>query len=81
MHSRLCKFDPGILLCKGAETDGCLTAPQVGALRKIYSGPHTSGGDRIYPGFPATGAEFDRARRHLPGSKLAALPKLEFGRL
>ena len=55
--ARLCKLDPRILLCKGAETDGCLTAPQVGALQKIYSGPHTSGGERIYPGFPATGAE------------------------
>ncbi len=34
---RKCKFDPGILLCKGEENAGCLTGPQVEAARKIYS--------------------------------------------
>jgi len=29
-----CHFDPGVLLCKGPETDACLTAPQVAAVRK-----------------------------------------------
>jgi feruloyl esterase len=33
-----CKFDPGVLQCKDAGTN-CLTAPQVEAARKIYSGP------------------------------------------
>jgi feruloyl esterase len=31
-----CKFDPGVLLCKGADGPGCLTAPQVEAARKVY---------------------------------------------
>lgn len=34
---RRCKFDPGVLLCQGAESDSCLTAPQVEAARKIYT--------------------------------------------
>lgn len=48
---RKCHFDPSVLLCKGAESDSCLTAPQVGALKKIYAGPKNSKGDRIFPGY------------------------------
>ncbi len=36
-----CRFDPAALLCKGSETDSCLTAAQVEAARKIY-GPFTN---------------------------------------
>ena len=36
---RLCAFDPGILLCQGPDTADCLTGPQVGAARKIYTSP------------------------------------------
>jgi hypothetical protein len=50
-----CHFDPGVLLCKGAETDACLTAPQIAALRKIYVGAKTSKGERILPGFSPGG--------------------------
>src|SRR5262249_49770964 len=32
-----CRFDPGVLLCKGAEGASCLTAPQVAAAKMIYS--------------------------------------------
>jgi feruloyl esterase len=52
-----CKFDPDVLLCKSADSDSCLTAPQVGALKKIYAGPRDSKGRSIYPGFSASGAE------------------------
>lgn len=34
-----CSFDPSMLLCNGADSDSCLTAAQVNALKKIYSGP------------------------------------------
>jgi feruloyl esterase len=47
-----CHFDPSSLRCKGAETDACLTEPQLTALRAIYDGmknPRT--GERVYPGF------------------------------
>ncbi len=46
-----CRFDPSVLLCKGAESDACLTAEQVGALKKIYAGPRNSKGEQIFPGY------------------------------
>jgi feruloyl esterase len=48
-----CRFDPGIIQCKEGESQDCLTAPQVAALRDIYAGaknPRT--GEQIFPGFP-----------------------------
>jgi feruloyl esterase len=32
-----CRFDPQVLACQGGDSDGCLTAPQVEAARRIYS--------------------------------------------
>lgn len=32
-----CRFDPARLLCRAAETDHCLTAPQVESLRRIQA--------------------------------------------
>ena len=32
-----CKFDPGVLVCKGGEEPACLTQPQVDTVRLIYS--------------------------------------------
>lgn len=46
-----CGFEPAVLLCKGAETDECLTEKQVAALKKIYAGPRNSKGQQIIPGF------------------------------
>ena len=51
-----CSFDPSVLLCKGAESDACLTEKQIVALKKIYAGPRTSSGEQIIPGF-VPGAE------------------------
>jgi feruloyl esterase len=34
-----CRFDPSVLLCKDSDSDSCLTAEQLAALKKIYSGP------------------------------------------
>ena len=36
-NPRQCKFDPGTLLCPGADSAACLTAPQVEAARGIYA--------------------------------------------
>lgn len=42
---RACGFDPATLLCKeGAASQDCLSAPQVAALRSVYSGVKTSDG-------------------------------------
>jgi len=50
-----CGFDPAVLLCKGAETDECLTEKQVAALKKIYAGPRDAKGQQIIPGFTPGG--------------------------
>jgi feruloyl esterase len=53
----LCKFDPEVLECKGADGPSCLTTPQVATLRAVYSpvfNPKT--GELIYPG-QSPGAE------------------------
>jgi hypothetical protein len=52
---RKCHFDPGTLLCKGAQSNSCLTQPQVVALRKIYAGARTPWGEQIYPGYQPGG--------------------------
>ena len=41
---RQCRFDPGVLQCKGADSPDCLTAPQVEAIRKIWEGPSKATG-------------------------------------
>lgn len=52
---RQCKFDPQKLECKSKDSNACLTAPQITALRAIYQGARTSKGNRIYFGFPPGG--------------------------
>jgi feruloyl esterase len=52
-----CNFDPRSLTCKGADSNSCLTPPQVTALQKIYDGPkNPRTGESIFPGF-ARGSE------------------------
>jgi feruloyl esterase len=51
-----CRFDPAVLRCAGAQTNLCLTDPQIDAVRKIYKGvvnPRT--GDRIMWGLDPGG--------------------------
>jgi Tannase and feruloyl esterase len=50
-----CHYDPGVLLCKGPETDSCLTAPQITALKKLYAGGRTTNGKQIFPGYAPGG--------------------------
>jgi feruloyl esterase len=44
-----CRFDPLVLLCKGPETNACLTAAQVETLKKIYAGPRDAKGNQLSP--------------------------------
>ena len=49
---RQCHFDPASIQCKeGANSDTCLTTPQVAALRKLYQGPRDARGEQIFPGY------------------------------
>ena len=52
-----CKFDPGVLLCKGDDGAGCLTAAQVDAARKVYISPKHSRTGRDLFGPLAPGSE------------------------
>jgi feruloyl esterase len=75
-----CAFKPETLLCKGAETDGCLTQPQVTALNKLYDGPkHPRTGKSIFPGW-ARGSELGWTRLVEAGN-LASLGRGYFGNL
>ena len=48
---RVCKFDPAVLQCKAGESgDTCLTPSQVTAVRSVYAGVKTSGGE--YASYP-----------------------------
>jgi feruloyl esterase len=52
-----CRFDPKTLLCKGEDSQACLTAPQVEAAKKIYGPAKTPRtGKAIFPGL-APGSE------------------------
>jgi feruloyl esterase len=51
-----CHFDPGVLLCNGQESDQCLTAPQVAAVKKMYAGPkNPRTGKQIIAGYSPGG--------------------------
>jgi len=52
---RRCQFDPAVLGCRDAETDACLTGPQVVALRAVHAGARDSRGRRLYPGWSPGG--------------------------
>ena len=51
-----CHFDPSVMLCKGADSRDCLTAPQVSSLKKLYAGAQDSHSKQIFPGY-VPGAE------------------------
>ena len=54
-NPRQCGFDPSVLLCKGPESDTCLTQPQLAALQKLYLGLQDSKGRWIFPGYSPGG--------------------------
>ena len=49
---RACRFDPAVLTWRAAKTPGCLTGPQVTALKALMAGPHDSQGRTLYATFP-----------------------------
>jgi hypothetical protein len=48
---RQCHFDPATIQCKGEDSDRCLTAAQVTALKRLYAGTLDSTGHVVYPGY------------------------------
>ena len=47
-----CGFDPVVLQCKAGQSEGCLNAAQVAAMRNIYGGVRAPDGTQILPGWP-----------------------------
>jgi len=54
-NPHLCKFDPGTLLCKGADGADCLTAAQLESVRAMYAPAKKKNGELVYPGLPFGG--------------------------
>jgi hypothetical protein len=52
-----CHFDPATIVCKGAETNSCLTPPQAASLKRIYAGARKDDGTVIYPGYEPGGED------------------------
>jgi hypothetical protein len=50
-----CRFDPSVLLCKGEESDSCLTRRQLTTLEAIYSGLTSARGRQLFPGLSPGG--------------------------
>ena len=51
-NPRSCRFDPGRMLCSGADSSTCLTQAQVTAVRALMNGVHDPRtGDLIFPGY------------------------------
>jgi hypothetical protein len=47
---RTCQFSPKMMLCKGAENDGCLTQAQADSLKALYVGSSLRDGTLVYHG-------------------------------
>lgn len=52
-----CRFDPGTLVCKDTDSDSCLTASQVKAVKRVFADTKTSKGEIIWPGL-TPGSDF-----------------------
>ncbi|HUQ52343.1 MAG TPA: tannase/feruloyl esterase family alpha/beta hydrolase, partial [Gammaproteobacteria bacterium] len=52
-NPRVCRFDPSVLVCKGADAADCLPRAQVEALQQIYEGPRNPRTqERLFVGQP-----------------------------
>ncbi len=76
---RACHFDPSVLQCAGAETDACLTAPQLTALQRVLDGPRNpTTGLRVYPGFEPGGVNSPSWVTFITGPAVAGFLPLGF---
>jgi len=57
-NPRVCRFDPRVLECKGADGPSCLTPAQVETAKLLYSDVrHPNDGRRLYPPLLVPGSE------------------------
>ncbi len=45
-----CRFDPGVLACKGTANDQCLTPPELKTVRMVYAGMRNPATGKLLPG-------------------------------
>lgn len=65
-----CRFDPGVLLCRqGQNRAQCLSAAELGVVRRIYNGATDSAGRKLVIGGPMPGSELAWAGVIVPDSK------------
>ena len=57
-----CQFDPSVLTCTGRKESRCLTSDQVEAVKKVYSGPTNSKGEKISTRGVFPGSELEWTR-------------------
>jgi len=50
-----CRFDPASLLCKGADSDACLTAAQVETVKIVFADVKTTKGEIVWTGYEPGG--------------------------
>lgn len=60
-NPKSCRFDPGTIACKGADTDSCLTPGQVKTVRLIYGGTRDPDGGKLLPGLRPGAEALDRS--------------------
>ena len=58
-----CNFDPGVIACKAAETDQCLTAAQLKTVRLVYNGVRDPSNGKLLPGLKPGAEAADRSWR------------------
>jgi feruloyl esterase len=70
-NPRACRFEPETVQCKAGATDTsqCLTAAEVGAVKRLYDGPRDpASGERLIIGGPQFGSELGWAGVFVPRS-------------
>ena len=79
-----CRFDPGVLRCRGDQTAAvCLTPAQVETARAIYAGARDVAGNKLVLGGPLPGSELSWAGVFVPrpGSTRLMSPSIATGAL
>ena len=74
-NPRHCAFEPSDIACNRAETSACLNPEKVEVVEKIYAGPTTSDGAKLYRGAPLKGSELSSGASWTYGNKTSALEK------
>lgn len=73
-----CNFDPGELVCKSEKNSKCITRAQADAVKKVYSGPTNSKGEKLYTGGSPIGSELAWAGVGLSNGNSWAIPYFRY---